>query len=171
MPDNTKATPVIWAPVFIRILYAFRETIFVDTPLAAADSWDCWVAWVHLSKEGDIDFRGLHSRSHLPRLCKKLGIVLGNIMSKKLEEALLPMLADSKASDALKQQLADVSVRMREVERQQSDLNNQVMALKAKLASRSNQVTALKAELASRDQNKNVVWRIFLPAVSCLPQD
>ncbi|KAL3676289.1 hypothetical protein R1sor_026237 [Riccia sorocarpa] len=30
-PDNTKATPIIWSPVFIRVLYAFRTTIFAGT--------------------------------------------------------------------------------------------------------------------------------------------
>ncbi|KAL3687744.1 hypothetical protein R1sor_014053 [Riccia sorocarpa] len=269
MCENTKATLVIWAPVFIRILYAFRETIFAGTPLATADSW---VAWVHLSKEGDIDSRGLHSKfpdpiedlkrirescklsdsipiaepvigepvgavttctpSKMPirkrsleiqdngdvpepddidpepsksssespprmvrtRLTKKrkdvvasptnpgpsagpdddvievgrsadpifrdfgknLGIAIGKIASKKLEAAFLPLLVNAKASDAFKQQLADVSMKKQEAERQRSDLNHQVTALKAELASKSNQVTALKAELATRDQKAGI---------------
>ncbi|KAL3695453.1 hypothetical protein R1sor_009529 [Riccia sorocarpa] len=51
------------APVFVKILYAFRETVFAGTPLATADSW---VPWVHLSKEGDIDIRGLHAKFPTP---------------------------------------------------------------------------------------------------------
>ncbi|KAL3690435.1 hypothetical protein R1sor_016744 [Riccia sorocarpa] len=243
------------------------------TPLATADSW---VAWVHLSKEGDIDSRGLHSkipdpiedikcirescklsdsipiaepvtgepvgalttctpskmpirkrsreiqdtgdvpvpddidpepsksssespprtvRTRLTKKCKNvvaspadpgpsagpddgpdddvievgrsadpifrdfgknLGIALGKIASKKLEAAFLPLLVNAKASDAFKQQLADVSVKKQEAERARSDLNDQVTALKAELASKSNQVTALKAELATRDQKAGI---------------
>ncbi|KAL3678513.1 hypothetical protein R1sor_021469 [Riccia sorocarpa] len=226
-PDNSKVTPVIWASVFVKILYAYRETVFAGTPLAAADSW---VPWVHLSKEGDIDIRGLHAKFPTPiedlkvirDSCKlsdnipiaepvngdardvptstptkiaprkrsrevqdlddepipqpkshssgspdrqvrtgytkrrnvtvgarndpgtsivpyddiadgkrtvepilddfgtKLGVIFGELASRKLEEAFWPMLADSKATEALKDQLADKCAKMQEAERQTS---------------------------------------------------
>ncbi|KAL3685277.1 hypothetical protein R1sor_003299 [Riccia sorocarpa] len=58
-PDNTKVTPIIWAPVFVRILYTFRQTIFSGTSLEAAEA--C-VAWIHMSKDGEIDGRALHTK-------------------------------------------------------------------------------------------------------------
>ncbi|KAL3694848.1 hypothetical protein R1sor_008499 [Riccia sorocarpa] len=58
-PENTKPTRVIWAPIFTRILFAFRETIFSGTPLAHPDGW---VAWTHMSKEGELDLAGLHAK-------------------------------------------------------------------------------------------------------------
>ncbi|KAL3693935.1 hypothetical protein R1sor_007586 [Riccia sorocarpa] len=57
--ENTKPTPVIWAPRFTRILFAFRETIFSGTPLALPDGW---VAWTHMSKEGELDLASLHAK-------------------------------------------------------------------------------------------------------------
>ncbi|KAL3683978.1 hypothetical protein R1sor_002000 [Riccia sorocarpa] len=58
-PDNTKVTPIVWAPVFLRILYAFRSTVFAGTQLATPDAW---VPWVHMTKEGEIDLKGLHAK-------------------------------------------------------------------------------------------------------------
>ncbi|KAL3698402.1 hypothetical protein R1sor_012478 [Riccia sorocarpa] len=55
-PDNTKVTPIIWAPVFIHILYAFRSTIFAGTQLASPEAW---VSWLHMSKDGELDLKGL----------------------------------------------------------------------------------------------------------------
>ncbi|KAL3678262.1 hypothetical protein R1sor_021218 [Riccia sorocarpa] len=57
--DNNKPCPVVWAPVFTRILYAFRESIFAGTQLANAEAW---VSWIHTSKDGEIDQTGLHSK-------------------------------------------------------------------------------------------------------------
>ncbi|KAL3676716.1 hypothetical protein R1sor_026664 [Riccia sorocarpa] len=254
-PDNSKVTPVIWTPVFVKILYAYRETVFAGTPLAAADSW---VPWVHLSKEGDIDIRILHAKFPTPiedlkvirDSCKlsdnipiaepvngdardvptstptkiaprkrsrevqdlddepipqpkshssgspdrqvrtrytkrrnvtvgarndpgtsivpyddiadgkrtvepifddfgtKLGVIFGELASRKLEEAFWPMLADSKATEALKDQLADKCAKMQEAERQRADLNDQLTALKASLL-RNNEKAAkqLQTEL------------------------
>ncbi|KAL3682656.1 hypothetical protein R1sor_000678 [Riccia sorocarpa] len=58
-PENTKVTPVVWAPVFIPILYAFRSTVFAGTQLATPDAW---VPWVHMTKEGEIDLKGLYAK-------------------------------------------------------------------------------------------------------------
>ncbi|KAL3693254.1 hypothetical protein R1sor_006905 [Riccia sorocarpa] len=58
-PDNTKVTPIIWAPVFVRLLYTYRETIFSGTSLEAADAW---IPWIHMSKDGEIDGRALHTK-------------------------------------------------------------------------------------------------------------
>ncbi|KAL3682981.1 hypothetical protein R1sor_001003 [Riccia sorocarpa] len=58
-PDNTKVIPIIWALVFVRILYTFRQTIFSSTSLEAADAW---VSWIHMSKDGEIDGRALHTK-------------------------------------------------------------------------------------------------------------
>ncbi|KAL3680803.1 hypothetical protein R1sor_023759 [Riccia sorocarpa] len=57
--ENTKPTHVIWAPIFTNILFAFRATIFSGTPLTHPDGW---VAWTHMSKEGELDLAGLHAK-------------------------------------------------------------------------------------------------------------
>ncbi|KAL3681472.1 hypothetical protein R1sor_024428 [Riccia sorocarpa] len=62
-PDNSKPIPICWSPVFIRILYAFRETIFAGTELAWADSL---VAWVYTSKDGELDLRGILNKFQNP---------------------------------------------------------------------------------------------------------
>ncbi|KAL3695384.1 hypothetical protein R1sor_009460 [Riccia sorocarpa] len=54
--DNSKVMPIVWAPVFMRLLYAFRATIFSGTQLASPETW---VSWVHMSKDGDIDLKNL----------------------------------------------------------------------------------------------------------------
>ncbi|KAL3678330.1 hypothetical protein R1sor_021286 [Riccia sorocarpa] len=57
--DNNKPVPIVWAPIFVRILYAFRESIFAGTPLVSPEAW---VSWIHTSKDGEIDLRGLHNK-------------------------------------------------------------------------------------------------------------
>ncbi|KAL3689917.1 hypothetical protein R1sor_016226 [Riccia sorocarpa] len=78
----------------------------------------------------------------------KLGVIFGELASRKLEEAFWPMLADSKATEALKDQLADKCAKMQEAERQRADLNDQLTALKASLL-RNNEKAAkqLQTEL------------------------
>ncbi|KAL3689553.1 hypothetical protein R1sor_015862 [Riccia sorocarpa] len=262
-PDNSKVTPVIWAPVFVKILYAYRETVFAGTPLAATDAW---VPWVHLSKEDDIDIRGLHAKFPTPiedlkvirDSCKlsdnipiaepvngdardvptstptkiaprkrsrevqdvddepvpqpkshssgspdrqvrtrytkrrnvtvgdrndpgtsivpyddiadgkrtvepifddfgtKLGVIFGELASRKLEEAFWPMLVDSKATDALKDQLADKCAKLQEAERQRADLNDQITALKASLL-RNNEKAAIQLQTELDQVRKRVV--------------
>ncbi|KAL3676222.1 hypothetical protein R1sor_026170 [Riccia sorocarpa] len=58
-PENTKVTPIVWAPVLLRVLYAFRSTVFAGTQLATPDAW---VPWVHMTKEGEIDLKGLYAK-------------------------------------------------------------------------------------------------------------
>ncbi|KAL3695518.1 hypothetical protein R1sor_009594 [Riccia sorocarpa] len=54
-----------WAKalVFLRVIYSFRETVFADTPLAGAEAW---ISWMHMSKDGEIDLRGLHTKFPAP---------------------------------------------------------------------------------------------------------
>ncbi|KAL3702080.1 hypothetical protein R1sor_020102 [Riccia sorocarpa] len=61
--ENLKVVLIIWAPVFLRVIYSFRETVFANTPLAGAEAW---ISWMHMSKDGEIDLRGLHTKFPAP---------------------------------------------------------------------------------------------------------
>ncbi|KAL3695627.1 hypothetical protein R1sor_009703 [Riccia sorocarpa] len=48
--------PVVSAPIFLQLLFSFRESIFAGSSLATTDRW---LAWSHMTRDGDIDGRGL----------------------------------------------------------------------------------------------------------------
>ncbi|KAL3681171.1 hypothetical protein R1sor_024127 [Riccia sorocarpa] len=54
--DQRRPTTVVWAPVFIHLLYTFLHRIFAGSALAEAE---LWVHWKLMSKDGDLPLAGL----------------------------------------------------------------------------------------------------------------
>ncbi|KAL3696376.1 hypothetical protein R1sor_010452 [Riccia sorocarpa] len=50
---------VVWAPMFLQILYPYRQTIFAWSTLSEAEGW---LGWSHMSRDGDIDIHALVAR-------------------------------------------------------------------------------------------------------------
>ncbi|KAL3676288.1 hypothetical protein R1sor_026236 [Riccia sorocarpa] len=64
---------------------------------------------------------------------QKMGPVLAEVMSKRLQASFGPLLLEAKAGESLKQQLAQINTKLAESEGSRSKLNAQVEALKAEL--------------------------------------
>ncbi|KAL3676967.1 hypothetical protein R1sor_026915 [Riccia sorocarpa] len=54
--ENQKTRAIMWAPVLLQVVYAFRSTIFAGTPLQEADTW---LRWSHMTKDGDMTLSSL----------------------------------------------------------------------------------------------------------------
>ncbi|KAL3699489.1 hypothetical protein R1sor_017511 [Riccia sorocarpa] len=54
--EMRKPVQVVWAPVFVHLLYTFRHRVFAGTSLAEPEQW---VHWKLMSKEGDISLTDL----------------------------------------------------------------------------------------------------------------
>ncbi|KAL3683574.1 hypothetical protein R1sor_001596 [Riccia sorocarpa] len=63
----------------------------------------------------------------------KIGLLLGDIVSKQLEGSLGHLLADANAGRLLPKQDADLAKKLKEAESSRTDLNDQVVALKAEV--------------------------------------
>ncbi|KAL3687755.1 hypothetical protein R1sor_014064 [Riccia sorocarpa] len=57
--ENPKARTIMWAPVLVHIVYAFRSTIFAGTPLQESEQW---LRWSHLTKDGDMTLSDLEGK-------------------------------------------------------------------------------------------------------------
>ncbi|KAL3684495.1 hypothetical protein R1sor_002517 [Riccia sorocarpa] len=57
--ENQKTRAIMWAPVLLQVVYAFRSTIFAGTPLQEADTW---LRWSHMTKDGDMTLSSLVAR-------------------------------------------------------------------------------------------------------------
>ncbi|KAL3686417.1 hypothetical protein R1sor_008991 [Riccia sorocarpa] len=57
--DNQKVRTIMWAPVLVHIVYAFRTIIFAGTPLEESEPW---LRWSHMTKDGDITLSGLEAK-------------------------------------------------------------------------------------------------------------
>ncbi|KAL3701616.1 hypothetical protein R1sor_019638 [Riccia sorocarpa] len=61
--ENQKTRAIMWAPVLLQVVYAFRSTIFAGTPLQEADTW---LRWSHMTKDGDMTLSSLVARFQDP---------------------------------------------------------------------------------------------------------
>ncbi|KAL3702374.1 hypothetical protein R1sor_020396 [Riccia sorocarpa] len=57
--ENQKTRAIMWAPVLLQVVYAFRSTIVAGTPLQEADTW---LKWSHMTKDGDMTLSSLVAR-------------------------------------------------------------------------------------------------------------
>ncbi|KAL3678664.1 hypothetical protein R1sor_021620 [Riccia sorocarpa] len=57
--ESLKSVQIVWAPVFVHLLYTFRHRIFAGSNFA---EHELWVGWTMMSKEGDLSLAGLVDR-------------------------------------------------------------------------------------------------------------
>ncbi|KAL3695338.1 hypothetical protein R1sor_009414 [Riccia sorocarpa] len=57
--ENQKTRAIMWAPVLLQVVYAFRSTIFAGTPLHEGDTW---LRRSHMTKDGDMTLSSLVAR-------------------------------------------------------------------------------------------------------------
>ncbi|KAL3688659.1 hypothetical protein R1sor_014968 [Riccia sorocarpa] len=60
---SRKSIPVVWAPLFLHILYTYRTKIFAGSPLQEGSAW---IQWQMTTKDGDIALPGLRSKFPQP---------------------------------------------------------------------------------------------------------
>ncbi|KAL3700860.1 hypothetical protein R1sor_018882 [Riccia sorocarpa] len=230
--NNNKPCPVVWAPVFARILYAFRETIFAEPivdlrvirerckltdqiPLAESVNGDpllngttqtptVVVARKRLRGTQDVspgcspasapanpnDSRTVRTRttskkqkvvnvgidsgtsgrtpsptgdpkptvsvsstrpptaggedSLVTDFGQKSGVTLASVVSREVEVTFGTLFAEAKLNASLRREVDEITVQLRESERQRTDLNDRVAELKAQVA-KSADTSALEA--------------------------
>ncbi|KAL3681045.1 hypothetical protein R1sor_024001 [Riccia sorocarpa] len=60
---SRRSIPVVWAPLFLHILYTYRTKIFGGSPLQEGSAW---IQWQMTTKDGDIALPGLRSKFPQP---------------------------------------------------------------------------------------------------------
>ncbi|KAL3680491.1 hypothetical protein R1sor_023447 [Riccia sorocarpa] len=61
--DSQKTVQVVWAPVFVHLLYTFRHRLFAGTAVAEPEAWVCWRM---MTKEGDMNLAALVDKFPTP---------------------------------------------------------------------------------------------------------
>ncbi|KAL3681113.1 hypothetical protein R1sor_024069 [Riccia sorocarpa] len=172
--------------VIAKLFWCNGRNDFAGTQLVSAEAW---VSWIHTSKDGEINLRGLHTKFVEPIVdlrvirerCKltdqiplaepvnrdpllngttqmptavvarkrfrgtqKLGVTLASVVSREVEVTFGTLFVEAKLNASLRREVDEITVQLRESERQRTDLNDRVAELKAQVA-KSVDTSALEA--------------------------